>query len=83
MATHEEEPRSITNDPVEIRAVVESFYVMGALDDNDIYEIVKSDGTTAQLYLGGRLRPLADLIIQEVYPGCAAILLSSGEVTQE
>jgi hypothetical protein len=81
MAAPEEEPRIITTDPAKVGAIFESLYIMGALDDGDIYEIVKSDGTTEQLQLGGSLQHTADLIIQEAYPGCVVTLLSSGEAT--
>jgi hypothetical protein len=80
MATPNEEPRIVTTDPAEVRAVVDALYVMGALDDEDIYEIVKSDGTTEQLQLGGGLQSIADLIIQAAYPNCVAMLLSSPEL---
>ena len=82
MATPEEEPRIITTDPAEVRAIFESFYIMGAFDDGDIYEIVKSDGTTEQLQLGGGLQHIADLIIQKAYPGSVVTPLSLGEAPQ-
>ena len=82
MPTPEEELPIVTTDPAEVRALVDSLYVMGALDDVDIYRIVNSDGTTEQLHLGGGFRDIANLIIQEAYPGCEVTLLSSGKVPQ-
>jgi hypothetical protein len=81
METPREEPHIVTTDPFEVRAIVDSLYIMGALDDGDIYEIVKSDGTTEQLQLGGGLQHIADRIIQQIYPGSVVTLLSSGEAT--
>ncbi len=74
-----EEPHIVTTNHDEITAIVSSLYIMGALDDSDIYEIVRPDSTTEQLQLGGSLRHFANLIIKDAYPGCTVTLLSSGE----
>jgi hypothetical protein len=79
MATHEEEPLIITTDPVEVRAVLDALHVMGALDDTEIYEILRPDGTIEQLQLGASFKHIADSIIQKAYPDCVVTLLSSGE----
>jgi hypothetical protein len=75
----EQEPRIVTTDPDEVRAYYDSLYIMGAFDEDDIYEIVKPDGTKEQLMLGGDSRLIADSIIRLAYPDCVVTLLSSGE----
>ena len=80
MSTSEEVPFS-TSDPAEIRAIINSLYTVGAFDDGDIYEIVRPDGATEQLHIGGALRNIADDIIQRTYPDCVVTLLSAGEPT--
>lgn len=81
MSTAENGSNFFTTDPTEVRAIFDSLYITGALDDADIYEIVKADGETTRLHLGGNLRNFAGLIIEEAYPGCVATLLSEGEAT--
>lgn len=81
MTNFEEEPQIITTDREEVEAIHNSLYVMGSLDDIDIYRITRPDGTTEQLQLGGDFKSIADYFIQEAYPGCTATLLSLGDQT--
>ncbi len=79
MPTPDDEPRMITTDPTEVMGIVNKLRVTGAFDTNDIYAIIKADGTTEQLHLGDGLKDIADIVIEECYPGCVATLISSGE----
>jgi hypothetical protein len=80
MSAQEEEPHLITTDPSEVKAMYNMLYISGALDDTDIYEIVKPDGKKERLMLGGKLRPMASCILQDGYPDCTVILVSEGDV---
>ena len=79
MAVPEKEPHIVTTDPDEAREIFDALYVMGILDDGDIYEIKRPDGTVERLQLGGSLRHAAGRIIQQAYSDCEVTLLSSGE----
>lgn len=79
MPKPDDELRMITTDPSEVMGIVNELRVTGVFDTNDIYEIIKADGATEQLFLGDGLKGIADMVIQGLYPGCIATLISSGE----